>query len=230
MAIGLGRMFGFRFPENFAHPYVAGSITDFWRRWHMSLSRWFRDYLYIPLGGNRGGTNRTYINLVIVFLLCGLWHGASWNFVIWGMLHGTLLVLERVGILNLRVFSWAPVRHFYVLFCVLMAWVFFRTESLSDAWAYLEIMYGAGTLNAGAGSLTSYVDRELAWMLGLAVVLAMPLSEWIRKLGWPDAFASLRAMRRLATAGELIGTIFILLLAAMKLADGTHNPFIYFRF
>ena len=98
MAIGLGRMFGFRFPENFRWPYVADTVQEFWRRWHMSLSAWFRDYLYVPLGGNRGSRPRTYVNLVTVFFLCGLWHGASWNFVIWGLFHGTFLVLERLGL------------------------------------------------------------------------------------------------------------------------------------
>ncbi len=111
MAIGLGRMFGFRFPENFRWPYIADSVQEFWRRWHISLSSWFRDYLYVPLGGNRHSAARVYVNLVIVFFLCGLWHGASWNFVIWGLFHGAFLVVERLGLANRVMRLWRPLRH-----------------------------------------------------------------------------------------------------------------------
>src|SRR5262249_35701539 len=125
MAIGLGKMFGFHFLENFNYPYIAGSLTEFWRRWHISLSRWFRDYLYIPLGGNRGTPLRTYVNLVMVFLLCGLWHGASWTFVLWGGFHGSWLVIERLGFTKALTAVPRLVAHAYTLLVVMLGWVIF---------------------------------------------------------------------------------------------------------
>jgi alginate O-acetyltransferase complex protein AlgI len=142
MAIGLGRMFGFRFLENFNYPYVATSLTEFWRRWHISLSRWFRDYLYIPLGGNRGSPVRTYANLCIVFLLCGFWHGASWNFIIWGALHGAFLVVERAGFSTVLQRLPRLFRHLYTLFVVLIAWVYFRAATLDGANTYVSALFG----------------------------------------------------------------------------------------
>ena len=144
MAIGLGRMFGFRFPENFNYPYTATSIQDFWRRWHMSLSAWFRDYVYIPLGGNRTSTGRMYFNLVLVFLLCGLWHGASWTFVVWGLYHGVFLVLERVGLAVRVGVLPEPLRHAYAVLVVMVGWVFFRADTLASAVTMLAAMGGAG--------------------------------------------------------------------------------------
>ncbi len=155
MAVGLGRMFGFQFPENFNYPYISRSIQEFWRRWHITLSTWFRDYLYIPLGGSRQGAVKTYRNLVVVFLLCGLWHGASWNFVVWGALHGVFLALER-RVLK-RVLQSVPrlFCHVYTLLVVLVAWVFFRVERLPDALAYLQTMFflseDADSCGAGVG-------------------------------------------------------------------------------
>src|SRR5262249_50292078 len=128
MAIGLGRMLGFRFLENFDHPYASRSVTEFWRRWHISLSNWYRDYLYIPLGGNRLGAGRTYANLLVVFFLCGLWHGASWNFIVWGFVHGAFLVLERAGLAK-RLVTWPKIAgRAYTLVVVMVAWVFFRAR------------------------------------------------------------------------------------------------------
>src|SRR6185369_8202715 len=155
MAIGLGRMFGFRFPENFRWPYIANSIQEFWRRWHISLSSWFRDYLYIPLGGNRVSPARRYANLLTVFFLCGLWHGASWNFVIWGLWHGSFLVIERLRhsrnqppdhpitrLPNSGVLSWPIWPHVYTLLVVMSGWVFFRAETLPGAIAFFRAMAG----------------------------------------------------------------------------------------
>jgi len=141
MAIGLGHMMGFSFPANFNRPYTAQSVTDFWHRWHMTLSRWFRDYLYVPLGGNRHGTVRIYANLAAVFLLCGLWHGAAWNFVAWGAWHGLFLVLERAGLLAWRS---RVLRHVYLLLVVIFGWVLFRADGLGHAAAYMTAMLGAG--------------------------------------------------------------------------------------
>lgn len=142
MAIGMGRMFGFHFLENFNYPYIAWSIQDFWRRWHISLSSWFRDYVYIPLGGNRKGTGRTYLNLMIVFFLTGLWHGAGWNFIVWGLFNGLFLLIER----NKAVHTFmekmpALIRHIYALLVVMVGWVFFQTETMEDAFIYLGKMF-----------------------------------------------------------------------------------------
>src|SRR5262249_12990538 len=151
-----GRMFGFRFPENFRWPYVAASVQDFWRRWHISLSTWFRDYLYIPLGGNRVPPARRYRNLVTVFFLCGLWHGASWNFVIWGLWHGSFLVIERIvsrrdtpdspthEFTNSPILAWPIWPHAYTLLVVMIGWVFFRAETLGGAVSFLAAMAGFG--------------------------------------------------------------------------------------
>ncbi|MEE8467510.1 MAG: MBOAT family O-acyltransferase [Planctomycetota bacterium] len=137
MAIGLGRMLGFRFLENFRFPYVSRSVTEFWRRWHISLSTWYRDYLYIPLGGSRRGPGRTYLNLLIVFALCGLWHGASWSFLVWGLFHGAFLVVERLGLGAALERRPAVLRHAYLLAVVMTGWVFFRAETLTQALEYL---------------------------------------------------------------------------------------------
>jgi len=148
MAIGLGKMFGFDLLENFNFPYIARSIQEFWRRWHISLSTWFRDYLYIPLGGNRVGKHRVYFNLFIVFLLTGFWHGASWNFIVWGLFHGLFLIIERVGFGKFLEKLWSPIRHFYTLFVVLISWVFFRADDLPYALSYLKTMFGAREINS----------------------------------------------------------------------------------
>ena len=141
MAIGLGGMFGFKFKENFNYPYVAKSIRDFWRRWHISLSTWFRDYLYIPLGGDRCTLLRLYVNLWLVFFLCGLWHGASWNFIVWGAIHGCFIVLERIGFSKILDQLWAPVQIFYTMAVVIVGWVFFRSDTIAYALDYLEVMF-----------------------------------------------------------------------------------------
>src|SRR5262249_41364545 len=140
MAIGMGHMFGFHLRENFRYPYAATSITDFWRRWHMSLSSWFRDYLYIPLGGNRAPRMRVYLNLIVVFLLCGLWHGASWNFVMWGLFHGLFLVIERVQARLGTLRALAPLKHAYTIVVVMVGWVLFRSDTMASAGTYLATM------------------------------------------------------------------------------------------
>ena len=145
MAIGLAHMFGFTFHENFDHPYASQSITEFWRRWHISLSSWFRDYVYIPLGGNRRVAWRVYLNLFIVFLLCGFWHGASWSFVIWGLYQGLFLAIERMGLGRVLERLWRPLRHVYLAAVVMVGWVFFRLETMEQAAVVLRAMVGLGT-------------------------------------------------------------------------------------
>jgi alginate O-acetyltransferase complex protein AlgI len=235
MAIGLGRMFGFRFPENFRWPYIADTVQEFWRRWHISLSTWFRDYLYVPLGGNRVTPARMYRNLVSVFFLCGLWHGASWNFVIWGLWHGSFLVIERV-------FGWrgASARpagptlagrvagHAYALAVVMAGWVFFRAETLPGSIAFLRALAGLSPALPTPYSVSWYFTPELALALAAGVIGSMP---WVAALaariaavppragiGW-----GLMAVNTAALAALLVASI-------MQMAARTYNPFIYFRF
>ena len=232
MAIGLGRMFGFRFLENFNYPYVSRSIREFWRRWHISLSTWFRDYLYIPLGGNKKGGVRTHVNLLLVFFLCGLWHGASWNFVIWGMLHGLFLITERGAFGRLLARTWAPLQHLYVLLVVMVAWVFFRVEALPDALTYTAAMAGFGH---GAGTVyhaALYINNEVLACLLAGMIGATPLVSWLgrwhaRRLeATPAGSAGILAVE----GATFCALLLILIASAASLAAGTYNPFIYFRF
>ncbi len=219
MAIGLGLMLGFVFPKNFDSPYKAESITDFWRRWHISLSTWLRDYLYIPLGGNRRGPRRTYVNLALVMLLGGLWHGAAWNFVLWGGLHGLLLAAERMrGRRGLFAVLPRPLRVAGTFGLVLISWVFFRADDLTAALRYLGTMLGLGEPQAGAWLLGGVVHQPyyLATVAVAAVVVwAAPQSwDWTRRLpAWKAAICL---------------ALFWLSLAA--LTTQAYNPFIYFIF
>lgn len=226
MAIGLARLFGFRFPENFDYPYVARSVTEFWRRWHLSLSRWFRDYLYIPLGGNRRGGARTYFNLVTVFFLCGLWHGASWTFVIWGLLHGAFLVIERRGLLRVLDATWSPLRHVYCLLVVLVTWVFFRAPSLTFAHAFLRAMAGYGEGDGLAYRAVGFLDHERIFALVVGAVGATPVTVWLRQRLRLESFARLAVF----DLGKLVALATLATASAMRLSSGTYNPFIYFRF
>ena len=227
MAIGLGYMFGFRFLENFSHPYVAQSITEFWRRWHISLSTWFRDYLYIPLGGNRGSALRTYRNLVLVFFLCGLWHGASWSFVVWGLLHGFLLVVERMGLGHAMTRWPRALRHGWTLLFVMIAWVFFRADSLPHALGFLRAMLGASPATGLEHPFALFVDGPTLLVLGAGIVGSMPVLAALRRrlMERPSA-----AVAVAMGAGEIAALSLILLACSMMLAAGTYNPFIYFRF
>jgi len=219
MAIGLGLMLGFVFPKNFDSPYRSQSITEFWRRWHISLSTWLRDYLYVPLGGNRRGGARTYVNLFIVMLLGGLWHGAAWNFVIWGALHGALLGFERLrGKAALYGGLPAPVRVGVTFTIVLITWVFFRAPDLPQAVRYLGDMTALGDPQEGAGLLAGVVYQPYylgTFLLAGAIVWSAPQTwDWTRTLTRPRAAAILA----------------LLVLSAVVLATQAYNPFIYFIF
>ncbi|HUY31251.1 MAG TPA: MBOAT family protein [Pirellulales bacterium] len=236
MAIGLGLMLGFRFLENFNYPYVARSITDFWRRWHISLSTWFRDYLYIPLGGNRRAAWRVGLNLLTVFLLCGLWHGASWNFAVWGLFHGLFLVLERHGLAR-RLERWpAPLRHVYVLAVVMAGWVLFRADSLTHAWAFLRALAGAGSNGNAEYPLGMYLDTGLGLVLAAGCLGATPLATLFERHGARLAARRRDRPRRAAIVEGMLATGRISALAAVLAASAavmlaaTYNPFIYFRF
>jgi alginate O-acetyltransferase complex protein AlgI len=231
MAIGLGRMFGFSFPENFRYPYTAASLRDFWRRWHMTLSEWFREYLYIPLGGNRAAPLRVYGNLLLVFFLCGLWHGASWNFVIWGLFHGTFLVLERLGLERLLVRLFRPLRHLYALLIVMSGWVFFRSDTLAQALEYFRALAGFSGPAAIQNPAAGYLSPELIGLGLIGIVACTPV--WTGKI-----FSGLRGEREPLGGWAAWGTCLgysvylgtILLICAMVLANQSYSPFIYFRF
>ena len=217
MAIGLGSMFGFRFNENFRYPYAATSVTDFWRRWHISLSSWFKDYVYIPLGGNRRKTPRVILNLMIVWLLTGLWHGASWNFVAWGVFYGVLLILEKYVLHGLLERLPVTVRRVLTMLCVVIGWVLFSAASLSDALAYLKVMFGGAVL----------IDAEAKYLLATNFVLmivgavcAVPLYKRFLKKADPKLVSRLKI------------AVFplLLLLCIIFMISETYNPFLYFRF
>ena len=222
MAIGLGKMLGFNFRENFEYPYIAKSIKEFWRRWHISLSTWFRDYLYIPLGGNKGGKYRTYFNLLVVFFLTGLWHGASWNFVVWGLFHGFFIIMERLNFIKLPP-RFNILGNIYTLLVVMIGWVFFRAENLEYALDFIERMFvfKSGTNNYPYIFLNNYVFT----VLFIGIIFSLPLRRFIsRKV--------VSVVRNSGVRNVLKQSFFvaIFILALMELAQTTYNPFIYFRF
>ena len=215
MAIGLGRMLGFRFPENFNMPYLATSITDFWRRWHMSLSAWLRDYLYIPLGGNRRGASRTYVNLMLVMVLGGLWHGPTWSFVLWGAWHGGLLAFERALRLPERSALAVPLKVALTFLAVLIGWVLFRAPDVASAWSHLVGMVG---VHGWA------ITNELAWQLQPRALLTLLFGLVVSFLPRLD-LARFSASRPMHLG---LGVLFFLAVAR-AIAD-TATPFLYFRF
>jgi len=227
MAIGLGRMIGFTYPTNFNYPYSAQSISEFWRRWHITLSSWFRDYLYVPLGGNRGSAIRTYRNLLIVFLLCGLWHGAAWTFVVWGLVHGAFLILERIAFGRALRAVPRPLRHGYTLLAVAGSWVLFRSPSLESAGSYYAALVVWGASATSAPPLHRFLHADVMLALAVGIVAAIPVGS--RLVGWAArGLESAGAM--LAGAAELSCMAILMLLVSMSLAAGAYNPFIYFRF
>jgi alginate O-acetyltransferase complex protein AlgI len=237
MAIGLGRMFGFRYLENFNYPYISRSVQEFWRRWHISLSNWFRDYLYIPLGGNRCAPWRVYFNLVTVFFLCGLWHGASWNFVIWGLLHGSFLIFERLGLGSVLGLFHPIIRHVYVLLFLMISWVFFRADDLPSSITYLAAMIGEGKGNGLIYHAGLYLNRQVMAVLIIAVVGSTPILPYLKalyirnlkswKLGHEAPSAITYYVIPISYQLYMIAIFFV---SVVYMASGTYNPFIYFRF
>ncbi|MBR2990324.1 MAG: MBOAT family protein [Solobacterium sp.] len=216
MAIGIGRILGFHFPENFNHPYTADSITDFWRRWHMTLSYWFRDYVYIPLGGNRKGLPRQILNILIVWFLTGMWHGAAWNFIIWGLLYGIVLILEKVFLLRYLQRSPKILRHGYTMIIVLIAWVFFAFTDLGKALHYLSLMFTSPHLYSG---LTLYYLRDNLTVLVLAALASTTL---LQNCG--------RRLQKAAPWTVPVLCVLCLLICTAFIVDASYNPFLYFRF
>ncbi|MGB0429743.1 MAG: MBOAT family O-acyltransferase [Bacteroidia bacterium] len=227
MAIGLGRMFGFEFKENFNFPYLAKSIQEFWRRWHISLSTWFRDYLYIPLGGNRVTKKRVYINLFIVFLCTGFWHGASWNFLIWGLFHGLFIVIERVGFAKLLKNVPAPIAQVYTFLIVVVGWIFFRAEGLDVALILTAKFFAVFTsLNINEAFSLLTLDVLLAFviaalsMFGIFEKLYSYLADSFENQNQFVAFMPIK----------YVGLLLLLFTSIAFLSANTYNPFIYFRF
>jgi alginate O-acetyltransferase complex protein AlgI len=231
MAIGLGKMVGFDFKENFNYPYIARSIQDFWRRWHISLSSWFRDYVYIPLGGNRGSQARTYRNLLIVFFVTGLWHGASWNFIIWGLYHGLFLLIERAGLGKRLERVWPPIAHVYTLIVVLIGWVFFRAEDLTSAVDYLQKMAGLVPVDRLAYPVSYFLNIDVIVSFVLGLVFATPVYHTFQTF-WHRLLARvvLTPTRLTLNAAYVLGLVGLFIMAVAYLAADTYNPFIYFRF
>ena len=223
MAIGLASMFGFRFGKNFDYPYVSQSITEFWRRWHISLGSWFRDYLYIPLGGNRKGSARQLLNILLVWLATGLWHGAAWNFVLWGLLYAILLTAEKLfllrGLQKLRVLN-----HVYVLLFVTLGFVLFDASSVQDAAQSIRAMFGGGGLPL-VSTESVYELRSCAVLLLLAVLGAMPLPKKLYTVAQHS-----RMGRMISAILEPVGLTALLAVCTAFLVDGSFNPFLYFRF
>ena len=217
MAIGLGKMFGFEFLENFNLPYISQSIKEFWRRWHISLSSWFRDYLYIPLGGNRKGTLRTYVNLLIVFFVTGLWHGASINFVIWGLYHGALLVLERLFLGKyLEKNKYKIFNHLYCIIMVLIGWTIFRFDHFSEGQEVLAVML---SFKGGVYSALQFINLKDILLAVIGLMLALPFVK-----------LPFRFSEKMKCCFDCIAIFIITFISVLMLANNAYNPFIYFRF
>lgn len=222
MAVGLGRMFGYHLPENFDYPYSAQSIREFWRRWHMTLSSWFRDYLYIPLGGGRVAPWKVQRNLLIVFTLCGLWHGASWSFVIWGLWHGLFLAMERTRVGRMLDALPRPARHAYALLAVGLGWVFFRAADLTSALAYMQALFSFHWDGFDYTWMVR-VNRATLTMLVLALIGSVPAVPWLASRLDAATLTLRPALSRLLPPALLAA-------ALLQLAAGTHSPFIYAQF
>ncbi len=222
MAIGLGKMFGFEFMRNFDYPYISKSITEFWRRWHISLGTWFREYVYIPLGGNRAGTAKSVRNIFIVWFLTGLWHGAAWNFIFWGLYYGVLLLLEKYVMQGVLEKIPNVVKHIYTMFFVLIGWVLFFSPGMGEAVSYIGTMFGIGA-NGLADSAGIYYLYNYALLIILSVICSVPLT--YKKFN-RFVFSGSRGRTAIAMGAYL--AIFILSVA--YLVNATYNPFLYFRF
>ncbi|NDW17718.1 MBOAT family protein [Dysgonomonas sp. 216] len=225
MAIGLAWIFGFKFHENFNYPYISNSIKEFWRRWHISLSTWFRDYLYIPLGGSRGSSFRTYINLSIVFFATGLWHGASWNFIFWGAWHGFFIVIERIGFDSILQKLWKPLQHIYLLLIVIIGWVFFRADDFQSAISLLKKMFFIDNdMTDVVYYASSFVTIKNVTIIIPAMLFCLPIF-----LPLKNKFISL-VKKDIGIIIYYLLLILLLMCVITMISVGTYNPFIYFRF
>jgi len=228
MAIGLGRMFGFRFLENFNYPYISRSLREFWKRWHISLSTWFRDYVYIALGGNRVPTWRVYINLFIVFMLTGIWHGASWNFLLWGLFHGFFITCEHAGFNKILERLWKPIQHCYLISVILFSWVLFRSEDIDYAINYMGAMLDIDNMSLTRFQIERLINNETIIVFLVGGILSMPLYRLIHQ----KLFEFQRKNNGvfLVSAFQVFVPVILMVLSIVKVSSSTYNPFIYFRF
>lgn len=217
MAIGLGQMFGFHFNENFRYPYLSGSVSEFWRRWHISLQTWFKDYVYIPLGGSRVSEPKHIRNLFVVWLLTGIWHGANWTFIIWGLFYFVLLVFEKLTGLHKKHFWWS---HIYTMFFVTIGWVIFRSPTLSDALLYLKAMFGIGSSGLMDSTVLPYLKQNMVYYL-TALACCTPLFPLLEK-----RFGSSRIWQGICG----IGILAVFILSVSFISNNAYSPFIYFNF
>lgn len=223
MAIGLGKMFGFDFLENFNYPYISTSMTEFWRRWHISLSTWFRDYVYIPLGGNRKGN--VYFNLLVVFFVTGLWHGAAWNFIVWGLWHGLFLIIEKVLKQNdIEIKLPKSIRWIFTMLIVIIGWVMFRSPSLTYAIKYIGVMFGLVDTQSIGFTVFWYLSPKIITILVISIIASIPLKEKFKNIHHSLEGTYLKVI---CTNIYLIGLFFVSIMFVMT---STYNPFIYFRF
>ena len=221
MAIGLGRILGFKFPENFDHPYISKSISEFWRRWHMSLSGFFRDYVYIPMGGSRNGN--VYLHLAIVFLLTGIWHGANWTFIVWGIWHGCFILGERV-LKNKGKLKENPITWLYTIFVVILGWVMFNSPDVGYGFGFIGRMFGIVKADQCAFTVRYYLNNWVICILIFAIAFCMPLKEWLKI----DKFVEKHEIG--AEILTKVAALLLLTLSCLNVVTGTYNPFIYFQF
>ena len=229
MAIGLGKMLGFHFPENFNFPYLAKSIQQFWQRWHITLSNWFKNYLYFPLGGSRCSPKRVLLNLYIVFFFTGLWHGASWNFVIWGLIHGTFMVLERQGLARLLSKSFVVVQYFYALSIIVLSRVFFRADDLDIALDYMKALFGGSTPTISNIYIYGYFSTDFIIIFAIAILASTKFFESINNQINKSAL-NFRFVHHLKHISIILGIVAVLFIIINQLVIGSYNPFIYYRF
>ena len=223
MAIGLASIFGFTILENFNYPYISKSVTEFWRRWHISLSTWFKEYLYIPLGGNRGSKKRNIVNLMVVFLVTGFWHGAAWNFVIWGAWHGFFIVFEKLTGLYKKEnsFVFSVFQHVYCLFVVLIGWIMFKADNVNYAFKYLKNMFGIIVKHDLTHPMVYYVDNTEIIAFVVAFLCSTPVFQKI--LNIKECHYIIKSLIN-------VWLLFLFVVASASVASSTYNPFIYFRF
>lgn len=227
MAMGLGKMFGFTFPENFNFPYIARSATEFWRRWHISLGTWFRDYVYIPMGGSKSGTLKTYFNLFVVWFLTGLWHGASWTFICWGLYFGLLISLEKAFLLTLQSKIWRGFSHIYLVLAVMIGWVFFRADSFTYSVGYIKNMLGLNN-NPFMDPRALAFLKDYGLVLLIGIIFSIPISNYMKQ-----KFCEVKLRPVLSNViylTESISYAVLFILCVIALISSTYNPFLYFRF
>jgi len=230
MAIGLGKMFGFHFLENFNYPYISTSLREFWRRWHISLSTWFRDYVYIALGGSRRSPVRVYINLLIVFILTGIWHGASWNFLIWGLFHGLFLATEHAGFSKVLKKVWRPITHLYLLLVVVVGWVIFRSDTIPQALSYMKSMVSVSNLHTSTYRYSLVLSYETLSALIIGIIICTPIFPKLKSHLEKTFENNTMKMFLFVYFPQTAILVALLIISSSKIAASTYNPFLYFRF